>query len=124
MDFQLDVWDYLTFLAFFVCGMGILAGLVFMLGLPGRIAYARNHPDAEAINMMGWVGWVAIVPWIQAFLWAFKPTEIVDIRRFPKEEQAFLAEQARRHPTKKKAPKQKPSPPTPPTPPADSNDTE
>jgi hypothetical protein len=22
--------------------------------------------------MMGWVGFLAIVPWIQAFIWAFK----------------------------------------------------
>jgi hypothetical protein len=26
------------------------------------------------------------VPWIQAFIWAFKPTDIVDIRRFPDQE--------------------------------------
>ena len=33
-----------------------LGVVVFLLGLPGRIAIARNHSDAEAINLMGWVG--------------------------------------------------------------------
>ena len=36
---------------------------------------------------MGWVGFVAVVPWIQALIWAFKPTTVIDIRYFPKEEQ-------------------------------------
>ncbi len=35
-----------------------------------------------------------ILPWIQAFIWAFKPTDIVDIRRFPKEEAKALDEEA------------------------------
>jgi len=30
------------------------------------------------------------VPWIQAFIWAFKPTDIVDIRRFPAEERVEI----------------------------------
>jgi hypothetical protein len=32
---------------------------------------------------MGIVGFVAVVPWIQAFIWAFKPTNVVDIRYMP-----------------------------------------
>ncbi len=24
-----------------------------------------------------------VLPWIQAFIWAFKPTDVIDIRRFP-----------------------------------------
>lgn len=36
--------------------------VLFVLGLPGKIAVARNHPEAEAVNLMGWVGFVAIVP--------------------------------------------------------------
>jgi hypothetical protein len=59
----------------------------FILGLPGRIAIVRNHPDADAINAMGWVGFLAVVPWIQAFLWAFKPTTVIDIRYLPEDEE-------------------------------------
>jgi hypothetical protein len=94
---HLDIWDYLTFASFFVLGVGFLGALVFILSLPGRIAYARKHPDAEAINLMGWLGFLAVVPWIQAFLWAFKPTDVVDIRRFPGEEQKAIAEEMARH---------------------------
>jgi hypothetical protein len=82
----LDFWDYLTFVCFFIVGVAGLGGAVFILGLPGRIAYARKHPDAEAINLMGWLGFLAVVPWMQAFLWAFKPADTVDIRRFPRQE--------------------------------------
>ena len=32
---------------------------------------------------MGWAGFVTVLPWIQAFIWAFKPTDVIDIRRFP-----------------------------------------
>ena len=122
---KLDMWDYLTFLCFFVIGTGFLVTLVFVLGLPGRIARARKHPEAEAIDMMGWVGFLAVVPWIQAFVWAFKPTDVIDIRRFPKEEQAALEQEAREYAeanaprrSKKKlaaaasAPSQEPSAPT------------
>jgi hypothetical protein len=34
-----------------------------------------------AINTMGWLGFLAVVPWMQAFMWAFKPTDVVDIRK-------------------------------------------
>lgn len=58
----LDVWDY-AFLAClftgFLCGLTLL---VIILGLPGKIAVARNHPDAEAMQLMGWVGFLAIIP--------------------------------------------------------------
>lgn len=94
---KIGMWDYLTFLSFFVIGIGGLATFVFVLGLPGRIARARKHPEADAINMMGWVGFMALVPWIQAFLWAFKPTDVVDIRRFPREEQDAIEEEARQY---------------------------
>ncbi len=84
LGFQPDVWDYATLLSLFVIGGGFMVFLYLILGLPGRIAIARRHPDAEAVNMMGWLGFVAIVPWIQAFIWAFKPTDIIDIRNLPR----------------------------------------
>src|SRR5277367_6205407 len=93
LGFDITLWDYITFAVLMVLALGFLAGLVFVLGLPGRIALARKHPDAEAVSMMGWLGFLAIVPWVQAFIWAFKPTEIIDIRRFPKAEAAAIDEQ-------------------------------
>ena len=77
-------------------GVAFLVVVVLILGLPGRIAIARKHPDADAINMMGWLGFLAVVPWMQAFMWAFKPTNVVDIRYFPKQEQENIAEEIAR----------------------------
>lgn len=86
MNFHLDGWDYATFAVLAIITLAIVLLLILILGLPGKIAIARKHPEAEAVNLMGWVGFVAIVPWIQALIWAFKPTDVVDIRRFPREE--------------------------------------
>lgn len=90
LGFEIDLWDYITFLSLFIIGLGLVAALVLLAGLPGKIAIARKHPDAEAVNIMGWAGFLAVVPWIQAFIWAFKPTDIIDIRRFPAEERKAI----------------------------------
>jgi hypothetical protein len=74
---KVDFWDYVTFGVLFVCVVLFLWFIVWLGGLPGRIAIARKHPDAEAVKVMGYAGFMAIVPWIQAFIWAFKPTNIV-----------------------------------------------
>src|SRR5277367_148108 len=92
LGFDLTLWDYLTFLVAMALGGAFLVVVVLILGLPGRIAIARKHPDADAINMMGWLGFLAVVPWMQAFMWAFKPTNVVDIRYFPKQEQENIDE--------------------------------
>ena len=102
---HLDLWDYLTFLTFFIIGAGAVGLVVFVLGLPGRIAIARKHPEAEAVNLMGWLGFLAVAPWLQAFMWAFKPTDVVDIRRFPPEEQQSIREEIARLTGKKVAEK-------------------
>jgi len=86
LGFHLDIWDYITFLVLAVAGLGVLAALIWLAGLPGRIALARNHPDADAVRLMGYAGFLTVVVWLKAFLWAFKPTEVVDIRRYPKAE--------------------------------------
>ena len=87
MGFELNFWDYLTFAVIFLSVVAFLVVAVLVLGLPGRIAMARRHPDADAVNLMGWLGFLAVVPWMQAFMWAFKPTNVIDIRYFPKQEQ-------------------------------------
>jgi uncharacterized protein DUF3302 len=87
LGFHVGFWDYVTFGAMAVIVMASLALAVFILGLPGRIAIARKHPEADAIYLMGWIGFLAIVPWIQALIWAFKPTDVIDIRHLPRETQ-------------------------------------
>jgi len=93
LGFELDFWDYATFATAAAAGAAVLTMFVWLAGLPGRIALARNHPEAEAVKLMGWAGLLpTIYPWVQAFIWAFKPTDIVDIRRFPREEARAIEE--------------------------------
>ena len=92
LGFKLDFWDYATFAVLALLVLAGLVSLVWLAGLPGRIAIKRKHPDAEAVMLMGYAGFLPLVPWIQAFIWAFKPTDIVDIRRFPKEEAKAIDE--------------------------------
>ena len=96
LGFQLDIWDYLTFGAIFASAVAALAVGVFILGLPGRIALARKHPEAEAVNLMGWAGVLLVVPWIQALIWALKPTNVIDVRYFPREEARHIEEEIAR----------------------------
>jgi Protein of unknown function (DUF3302) len=97
LGFELDFWDYATFATAALAGGAGVLTYIWIAGLPGRIALARKHPEAEAVKIMGWAGLLpTILPWVQAFIWAFKPTDIVDIRRFPKEEARALNEEAGR----------------------------
>jgi len=96
LGFELDIWDYLTFLTGLVAAIAGIVILLWVAGLPGQIAIARKHPEAEAVKIMGYSGFLAVVPWIQAFIWAFKPTDVVDIRRFPAEEERATEEEIAR----------------------------
>jgi len=87
LGFELTFWDYATFISAALAGAAVIGSLIWLAGLPGRIAIARNHPEAEAVQWLGYAGLLpTVVPWVQAFIWAFKPTDIVDIRRFPQAE--------------------------------------
>ncbi|MCA0901891.1 hypothetical protein [Microbulbifer agarilyticus] len=70
MGFKLDHWDYLNVLVIIGACLCILVILLWIAGLPGRIAIARKHPDAEPVRIMGYAGFLAVVPWINAFIWA------------------------------------------------------
>lgn len=50
LGFQISGWDYLTFVVIFIIGVAFLALAIFILGLPGRMAIARNHPEADAVK--------------------------------------------------------------------------
>jgi hypothetical protein len=52
----------------------VIAILVFLkLGaLPGAKAREREHPQADAINILGWFGLLmGGVPWVVALVWAY-----------------------------------------------------
>ncbi len=92
----LDIYDYLMF-AFVVIAIVIFFSFVlFLLGLPGKIALQRRHPHAETVKWMGWAGFLVVIPWIHALIWAFHDSLTIDIRRFPAEEkEAIEREMAR-----------------------------
>ena len=60
--------------------MGILIAVVIIavvkLGpLPGNIAKKRGHPQADAINVLGWIGVITMgLAWPFALVWAFSRT--------------------------------------------------
>jgi hypothetical protein len=56
----LDFWDYVTFATLFILGAAGVISAIFVLGLPGRIAIARKQPEAEAVNLMGWAGFLTV----------------------------------------------------------------
>ncbi len=59
----------LVFLLVFACvALAVLAGVA---ALPGRIARSRSHPQADAINICGWVGLPTGILWALALVWAF-----------------------------------------------------
>ena len=53
--------------------IGAVIAIWVILGmLPGRIARARNHPQADAINMCGWWGVITLGILLPlAFIWAY-----------------------------------------------------
>ena len=81
---NLDFYDYLTFLTLIILAIAFFSIAMFILGLPGKIAIERRHPHAEAVKTMGWMGFLAVVPWIHAFIWSLHDGITVDLRRGPK----------------------------------------
>lgn len=84
----LDLYDYLAFLTLIILAVVFFSIAMFILGLPGKIAIRRRHPHAEAVKLMGWVGFLAVIPWIHALIWAFHDAITIDVRHLPKEQKA------------------------------------
>ena len=54
------------------CLVATAIGVVVWLAmLPGKIAFKREHPQAEAIRMAGWLGILTGIVWILALIWAY-----------------------------------------------------
>ncbi len=51
----------------------VVIWLVVILGpIPGNIAKKRGHPQADAINVLGWIGVVTLgLAWPIALVWAY-----------------------------------------------------
>lgn len=75
MDFKLQAFGpllhWLTLIVLFVLPVAV-AYLIYRLGsLPGAIARARNHPQADAVTVCGWMGIITLVLWPLALVWAY-----------------------------------------------------
>jgi hypothetical protein len=53
--------------------LAVVIWLVVLLGSwPGNIARKRNHPQAEAITALGWIGVITLgAGWLVAIVWAY-----------------------------------------------------
>ena len=124
LGFKLDFWDFATFAVLMLCVAVLLTFLVWLAGLPGRIAIARKHPEAEAVQIMGYLGFLPLLPWIQAFIWAFRPTTVVDLRNLPPAEARHIDETIARLSGSGATPPAKPAEtkPPPPEPPKEDRD--
>ena len=64
----LDIFAIIILLVLLVA---ILVAWVVLAMLPGKIARARNHHQAEAINVGGWISALLIGPWPIMLVWAY-----------------------------------------------------
>jgi Kef-type K+ transport system membrane component KefB len=64
--------DYFAWVVLIVLILTVLIGFFVLARLPGQIAKSRNHPQAEAITVAGWLGALMFgVFWPLALIWAF-----------------------------------------------------
>ena len=63
--------DIFAMCVLLVAVVAVVFVVIVLGGLPGKIARERNHPQAEAITVCGWLGLLLFVFWIIALVWAF-----------------------------------------------------
>jgi hypothetical protein len=71
---------------FILVALGFLGLMIFLwLGsLPGKAAAQRNHPQAEAITILGWVGLLlGGVGWMVALTWAHMKPILTPVEAAP-----------------------------------------
>ena len=65
----------MTLIGFIILVLLVLLAIwiyVTLAALPGKKAAEREHPQAEAINVLGWIGLLlGIAPWLVALVWAY-----------------------------------------------------
>ncbi len=64
--------DIFTFIVMFVLLVAVAVLIKILGALPGKIARSRAHPQAEAINVCGWLGILTLgIAWPFALIWAY-----------------------------------------------------
>jgi len=87
---HLDFWDVMTFIALLILLAGFTVIFVWFISLPGKLAIKRKHPHAEAVKLMGNLGFLGGIPWLHALMWSIHDSVTIDIRRLPKEERDHI----------------------------------
>jgi hypothetical protein len=71
---QIDAFDVFAFVVFGVLLVAVVAMIVVVGSLPGKVAAQRGHPQAKAIAAAGWISLITLgALWPIAFVWAFIP---------------------------------------------------
>lgn len=69
--------DFFALIVLFILLVAAIAIWVVLAALPGRIARNRKHPQAEAINVGGWLGaLLGGLFWPIVLVWAFTVSRI------------------------------------------------
>lgn len=84
IDFELDRYDYLTFVIGVFAVIAFFYVMITLGGLPGKLAKKRKHPHADSVKLGGWIGLFTVFPWIHALMWAYHDSLTIDIRKLPK----------------------------------------
>lgn len=64
--------DIFAWIVLIVLILTVIVGFVVLAMLPGKVAAQRGHPQAEAINVAGWLGALSFgVFWPLALIWAY-----------------------------------------------------
>jgi hypothetical protein len=64
--------DLFALIVLAVLLLTVLAVLAFLAILPGKIASRRNHPQADAVRVAGWIGILTGgILWPLAIVWSF-----------------------------------------------------
>lgn len=64
--------DYFAWIVFIVILLAVIVVFVALAQLPGKMAAANGHPQADAINMASWLGIIFTggIVWILAMIWS------------------------------------------------------
>ena len=64
--------DYFAWVVLLVIVVSIVGCFIGLAKLPGDMARAKGHPQADAINIAGWLGLLLTlgVVWVFAMVWA------------------------------------------------------
>ena len=74
----LDIFATIVLILVIATAVGVLVVLAMM---PGKIAAQRKHPQAEAINVAGWLGMLTGIIWILAMIWAYMKPHTSDTQQ-------------------------------------------